>query len=89
MYAPDSDSTGGGAYGDTRVTDATAAAELYATTGERAYRDAVTSSPWHTAANAFTSGGFSWADTAALGRLTLATVRTGLPAADLRRGAPR
>ncbi|MGW1498827.1 glycoside hydrolase family 9 protein [Streptomyces mirabilis] len=87
MYAPDSDSTGGGAYGDTQVTDEFywAAAELYATTGERAYRDAVTSSPWHTAANAFTSGGFSWADTAALGRLTLATVRTGLPTADLRR----
>ncbi|PWI13121.1 endoglucanase [Streptomyces sp. Act143] len=87
MYAPDSDSTGGGAYGDSQVSDEFywAAAELYATTGESAYRDAVTSSSWHTAANAFTSYGFGWADTAALGRLTLATVPNGLPASDLAR----
>ncbi|MEU5318500.1 glycoside hydrolase family 9 protein [Streptomyces sp. NPDC021056] len=87
MYAPDSDSTGGGAYGDARATDEFywAAAELYATTGESAYRDAVTSSSWHTSADAFTSYGFGWADTAALGRLTLATVPNGLPASDLAR----
>ncbi|MFF1294772.1 MULTISPECIES: glycoside hydrolase family 9 protein [unclassified Streptomyces] len=87
MYAPDSDSTGGGAYGDTRVTDEFywAATELYATTGESAYRDAVTSSSWHTSADAFTPYGFGWADTAALGRLTLATVPSGLPASDLAR----
>ncbi|MER6629082.1 glycoside hydrolase family 9 protein [Streptomyces sp. NPDC000987] len=87
MYAPDSDSTGGGAYGDTQVSDEFywAAAELYATTGESAYRDAVTSSSWHTSAGAFTPYGFGWADTAALGRLTLATVPNGLPASDLAR----
>ncbi|MFF4273428.1 glycoside hydrolase family 9 protein [Streptomyces sp. NPDC001536] len=87
LYAPDSDSTGGGAYGDTRVTDEFywAAAELYATTGESAYRDAVTSSSWHTSADAFTAYGFGWADTAALGRLTLATVPNGLTASDLTR----
>ncbi|MET7697416.1 glycoside hydrolase family 9 protein [Streptomyces sp. NPDC005485] len=87
LYAPDSDSTGGGAYGDTRVTDEFywAAAELYATTGERTYRSAVTSSPWHTSNDAFTPGGFSWADTAALARLTLATVPTKLPASDIAR----
>jgi endoglucanase len=87
LYAPDSDSTGGGAYGDTRVTDEFywAAAELYATTGESAFRDAVTSSPWHTSADAFSPYGFGWAETAALGRLTLATVPNGLPASDLAR----
>ncbi|MGJ3559779.1 glycoside hydrolase family 9 protein [Streptomyces sp. INA 01156] len=87
LYAPDSDSTGGGAYGDTQVSDEFywAAAELYATTGESAYRDAATSSTWHTSTGAFTRYGFGWADTAALGRLTLATVPNGLPAADLTR----
>ncbi|MCX2183882.1 glycoside hydrolase family 9 protein [Streptomyces sp. SKN60] len=87
LYAPASDSTGGGAYDDTRVTDEFywAAAELYATTGESAYRDAVTSSPWHTSSDAFSAYGFGWADTAALGRLTLATVPNGLPATDVAR----
>lgn len=87
LYAPGSDSTGGGAYDDTRVTDEFywAAAELYATTGESTYRDAVTSSSWHTSADAFGPYGFGWADTAALGRLTLATVPNGLPASDLAR----
>ncbi|MER7538443.1 glycoside hydrolase family 9 protein [Streptomyces sp. NPDC097704] len=87
LYAPASDSTGGGAYEDTRVTDEFywAAAELYATTGESAYRDAVTSSSWHTSADAFSPYGFGWADTAALGRLVLATVPNGLPASDLAR----
>ncbi|MFI1172884.1 glycoside hydrolase family 9 protein [Streptomyces melanogenes] len=87
LYAPDADSTGGGAYGDTQVTDEFywAAAELYATTGESGYRDAVTSSTWHTSPTAFSAYGFGWADTAALGRLTLATVPNGLPATDLAR----
>ncbi|MFE1382447.1 glycoside hydrolase family 9 protein [Streptomyces sp. NPDC058740] len=87
LYAPATDSTGGGAYEDNRVTDEFywAAAELYATTGESAYRDAVTSSPWHTSADAFSPYGFGWADTAALGRLVLATVPNGLPAADVAR----
>ncbi|MFF7172987.1 glycoside hydrolase family 9 protein [Streptomyces pseudovenezuelae] len=87
MYAPDSDGTGGGAYGDGQVTDEFywAAAELYATTGESTYRDAVTSSSWHTSTGAFTPYGFGWADTAALGRITLATVPNGLPASDLAR----
>ncbi|QIB47851.1 glycoside hydrolase family 9 protein [Streptomyces aureoverticillatus] len=84
LYAPDSDSTGGGAYGDSQVTDEFywAAAELYATTGEGGYRDAVTGSTWHTSPTAFSAYGFGWADTAALGRLALATVPGGLPAAD-------
>ncbi|AXI80454.1 glycoside hydrolase family 9 protein [Peterkaempfera bronchialis] len=87
LLAPDSDGTGGGAYGDSTVGDEFywAAAELYATTGEAQYRDAVTGSSYHTA-TVFSPGGFSWGDTAALGRITLATVPgVGLPAADLSR----
>ncbi|MEV8528710.1 glycoside hydrolase family 9 protein [Streptomyces sp. NPDC052000] len=87
LYAPASDSTGGGAYDNTQVSDEFywAAAELYATTGESGYRDAVTNSPWHTSSTALSAYGFGWADTAALGRLTLATVPNGLPADDLAR----
>ncbi|MFJ2442358.1 glycoside hydrolase family 9 protein [Streptomyces sp. NPDC087658] len=87
LLAPDSDGTGGGAYGDATVSDEFywAAAELYATTGETVYRDAVTSSSWHTSGGAFTPFGFGWADTAALGRIALATVPTGLPASDTAR----
>ena len=87
LYAPESDSTGGGPYNDTQVTDDFywAATELFAATGESVYRDAVTSSAWHTSSGALTPTGFNWADTAALGRLTLATVPNGLPASDIRR----
>ncbi|GHH81180.1 endoglucanase [Kitasatospora indigofera] len=87
MLAPASDTTGGGAYDDAQVGDEFywAAAELYATTGEAQYRDAVTGSAFHTS-EVFAPGGFSWSDTAALGRITLATVPgVGLPAADLAR----
>jgi endoglucanase len=87
MLAPATDSNGGGAYEDNRVTDEFywAAAELYATTGESTYRDAVTSSPWHTSPDAFHGYGFGWQDTAALGRLTLATVPNGLPSSEISR----
>ncbi|MFE4825938.1 glycoside hydrolase family 9 protein [Streptomyces sp. NPDC056672] len=87
LIAPDSDGNGGGAYGDATVSDEFywAGAELYATTGEAAYRDAVTASPWHTSPGAFSSFGFGWADTGALGRIVLATVPTGLPAAETAR----
>ncbi|WP_432253866.1 glycoside hydrolase family 9 protein [Streptomyces sp. HNM1019] len=87
VLAPASDSTGGGAYDDGQVGDEFywAATELYATTGEAPYRDAVTSSPYHTASDVFTPRGFSWQDTGPLGRIVLATVRNGLPAADLAR----
>ncbi|MFC9223270.1 glycoside hydrolase family 9 protein [Streptomyces hygroscopicus] len=84
LLAPGSDSTGGGAYDDGKVGDEFywAAAELYATTGEARYRDAVTSSPYHTASDVFAPIGFSWQDTGALGRIVLATVPNHLPAAD-------
>ncbi|GAA3449876.1 glycoside hydrolase family 9 protein [Dactylosporangium matsuzakiense] len=83
IYALGSDSTGGGAYDDADVTDEFywAAAELYISTGEKTYRDAVTASQWHTA-DIFKPEGFSWGYTAALGRLDLATVPNGLPDRD-------
>jgi endoglucanase len=84
VLAPAADGTGGGAYDDSQVGDEFywAAAELYATTGEAQYRDAVTSSPYHAGG----TGGFSWGDTATLGRITLATVPgVGLAADDLAR----
>ncbi|MFC9330047.1 glycoside hydrolase family 9 protein [Kitasatospora sp. NPDC057015] len=84
VLAPGTDSTGGGAYDDNQVADEFywAAAELYATTGEAQYRDAVTSSALH----AGPVDAFWWGGTATLGRITLATVPgVGLPAADLAR----
>ncbi|MEV8513664.1 glycoside hydrolase family 9 protein [Dactylosporangium sp. NPDC051484] len=82
MYAPDSDSTGGGAYGDSDVSDEFywAAAELYITTGDKRYATDVTASPLHKA-DVF-SRAFDWQNTAALGRLDLATVDNKLPDRD-------
>ncbi|MFD9126027.1 glycoside hydrolase family 9 protein [Kitasatospora sp. NPDC059571] len=84
VLAPGSDSTGGGAYDDAQVGDEFywAAAELFATTGESQYRDAVTSSPFHSGP----ADAFWWGGTATLGRITLATVPgVALPADDLAR----
>ncbi|WP_432832179.1 glycoside hydrolase family 9 protein [Dactylosporangium sp. CA-092794] len=80
IYASTADGNGGGTYDDADVTDEFywAAAELYLSTGERQYRDAVTASPWHTA-DVFKPEGFSWQFTATAGRLDLATVPSGLP----------
>ncbi|MFI6345164.1 glycoside hydrolase family 9 protein [Streptomyces sp. NPDC050560] len=79
IYAPATDSVGGGAYNDNDVTDEFywAAAELYLTTGENTYRDAVLDSPLDPG-DVFPADGFSWGSTAALGALDLATVPSGL-----------
>jgi endoglucanase len=84
MYAPLSDSTGGGAYDDTNVTDEFywAAAELFITTGDKRYQDDVLASP-HESDDIFAPGGFNWQNIGALGRLDLATVPNLLPAAEL------
>ncbi|WP_410821309.1 glycoside hydrolase family 9 protein [Micromonospora sp. 050-3] len=86
VYASPTDGTGGGAYDDSNVTDEFywAAAELYLTTGAQNYLTDVTASPHHTG-NVFDARGFGWQSVAALGRLDLATVPNGLPAADLAR----
>ncbi|MFI7577186.1 glycoside hydrolase family 9 protein [Micromonospora sp. NPDC049497] len=85
-YASPTDSTGGGAYDDTTVTDEFywAAVELYLTTGSRAYLTDLSASPHHTG-DVFDPRGFGWQGVAALGRLDLATVPNGLPAAELTR----
>jgi endoglucanase len=84
VYADPQDGNGGGSYSDNNVTDEFywAAAELYLTTGEAAYLSDVTASPHHTSDEVFGATGFGWGSTAALGRLDLATVPSGLPAAD-------
>ncbi|MEH0637945.1 glycoside hydrolase family 9 protein [Streptomyces bottropensis] len=83
MYASDSDGVGGGTYADNTVTDEFywAAAQLYLTTGEKAFQDYVLASPVHTA-DIFGPIGFDWARTAAAGRLDLATVPSRLPGRD-------
>jgi endoglucanase len=79
-YAPETDGLGSGAYSDGNVTDEFywAATELYLSTGEREFRDHVLASPLHTA-DVFAPNGFDWKNTAAIGRLELATVPSELP----------
>jgi len=83
LYAPGADGTGGGSYSDNDVSDEFywAAAELYLTTGEQPYLDAVLGSPHHTSAPSviFDPAGFSWGRVAALGRLDLASVKSQVP----------
>jgi endoglucanase len=83
VYALGSDGTGGGAYDDDNVTDEFywAAAELYITTGEKRYADAVLANPLHTA-DVFRPEGFDWRWTATPGRLDLATIPNNLPGRD-------
>ncbi|MCS7484078.1 glycoside hydrolase family 9 protein [Umezawaea endophytica] len=73
VYAPREDSVGGGPYDDTDVSDefSWAAAELYATTGKRAYLGRVTTK--------LTPAGFSWKDTGALADLTIARLPERFP----------
>jgi endoglucanase len=81
IHAPAADGAeGGGPYSDDDVSDELywATAELYLTTGDGAYRDAVLASPLHEA-YVFRDGGFSWGEVAALARLDLATVPNDLP----------
>jgi endoglucanase len=72
-YAPVEDTVGGGPYNDDDVRDEFywAAAELFLTTGEQRYADAVLASPLHTA-DVFGPYAFDWAATAAAARLALA-----------------
>ncbi|WP_422773046.1 glycoside hydrolase family 9 protein [Plantactinospora sp. WMMC1484] len=79
-YADPADANGGGAYSDPDVSDEFywAAAELYLTTGAKEYRDFVLRSPHHTG-DIWRERGMDWGNTAALGRLQLATIPNGLP----------
>lgn len=88
IYAPDTNSLdpnpGGGPYNDANVDDEFywAAAQLYLTTGEDEYRDAVLSSDYHVGGaqeDIWRATGFDWGFTAAAARLDLATVPNNLP----------
>ncbi|MET7762211.1 glycoside hydrolase family 9 protein [Streptomyces sp. NPDC005393] len=83
ILASKTDTIGGGAYDDAHVSDEFywAAAELFITTGEQTFFDALRASP-HWTGEVFPPSGFSWQDVAALGRLDLATVPSLLPDAD-------
>lgn len=79
--APNADpSPGGGPYNDDEVGDEFywAAAELFLTTGEQEFEDAVLASEYNTA-DIWTPSGITWGDTAGLGRLNLATVESDIP----------
>jgi endoglucanase len=80
LYAPAADGDdGGGPYDDDEVGDEFywAAAELYLTTGEAEFESALQASEWHSA-DLYLHDGFNWGETAALGRLDLATVPSEL-----------
>ncbi|MDK1474874.1 glycoside hydrolase family 9 protein [Streptomyces sp. 549] len=81
------DGTGGGAYSDDEVADEFywAAAELFVTTGEDTYRQALLDSELHGDTEAvFPRAGISWQSTAGLGGLSLATVPSKLTDGQLR-----
>ncbi|MEU4442874.1 glycoside hydrolase family 9 protein [Actinosynnema sp. NPDC050801] len=82
--ADPNDGTGGGSYSDPTLTDEFywAAAEMFTTTGEAAYRTDLTSST-HFKGASLTARGFDWGSTGPLGDITLALVPNGLPAADI------
>ncbi|WP_219508393.1 glycoside hydrolase family 9 protein [Nonomuraea ceibae] len=79
-YADPNDGVGGGSYADGDVSDEFywAAAELFITTGEKAFQEYVLASPHHTG-DIWRERGFDWGFTAPLGRLDLATVPNALP----------
>lgn len=86
VYADAGDNVGGGAYDDADVRDEFywAAAELFVTTGQDAYRTHLLDSPLHGDADeVFPRGGIWWGGTAGLGALSLATVDNNLTTAEL------
>lgn len=79
---------GSGGYGDGNLTDEFywAAAELYATTGENAYAQALRASPLFLAGPAAgdrPTGDISWGSVGALGGVTLALLPNGLKPAEI------
>jgi endoglucanase len=84
LLAPDADgNSGGGAYSDGDVRDEFywAAAELFLTTGDEAYRADLVASPLWTG-GLFSVEGFSWNTPGALGQIDLATVPSHIPGRD-------
>ncbi len=93
-FAPERDNQGGGPYSDDQVTDELfwAAAELYVTTGEPAYLDTLTKSPfWRSFPTAHendadgVTGSMTWKSTEALGWISLAVVPSQLSSEEVAR----
>ena len=92
MYAPLDESVGGGAYGDTDVSDEFywAAMELFITTGDESYYDDLKSSKYWLKVPTSLGGGesvdtvgsFDWGNTAALGTLSAAIAEKNISASD-------
>jgi endoglucanase len=79
--------SGGGNYDDPTVSDDFywAAAELFATTGDKEYLDYIKASPYFAAfpgLEAKAASSMSWGDTAGLGTLSLALAKGALPQAE-------
>ncbi|MDF1609770.1 glycoside hydrolase family 9 protein [Hoeflea sp. YIM 152468] len=86
LYAPSTNgSFGGGDYEDDDVSDEFywAAAELYLSTGDRAWLERAKASP-HWSGQVFHADGFNWRSVAGLARLQLASVPSDLPQSDLK-----
>ena len=93
VFAPASDAKGGGPYDDKHVDDEFywAAAELFITTGDAAYRDFLSRSPHYRHVPATLGDGqdagsatsMTWQSTQALGSISLAVVPNGLAAAEV------
>ncbi|WP_243240312.1 glycoside hydrolase family 9 protein [Clostridium cibarium] len=93
ILAPIKGSVGGGAYGDNYVGDEFywAACELYATTGDQQYLDYAKTSKHYLEMPTTLTGGedngtvgcFDWGNVQGLGTITLASVKTNLPSADV------
>lgn len=93
MFAPLDESIGGGAYGDDCVDDEFywAACELYLATGDSKYYDDLTDSDYCFKIDTELSGGedidsvgsFNWGNVAALGTMSVATVKEGFDDSEL------
>lgn len=88
VYAPGSDNSGGGPYDDKNVADEFywAASELLLTTGKDVYKEAVVHSPLFKiipGPRSGATGSMTWAETQALGSISLAVVPGGLDAASV------
>ena len=93
IYAPLAGTVGGGAYGDTKVTDEFywAACELYATTGESTYLSDMKKSDYYLEMPSQLTGGedtgvsgcFDWGNVEGLGTLSLLASKNDLSSSDL------
>lgn len=84
LYAPAADQDGGGPYDDTDMRDEFywAAAELFITTGEDAFRrDLMANAYWF--GDPYTHIGMDWGHVAGFAKLELATIPNGLSASQL------